>query len=186
MDWGGKDELSGAQVIITPPITVPGTALILKGHVERGGSGGHGNGGRPGAVALFRHGGINDQPVPAIVAPMHGHAARARGQRATIDDGDRRTGDRWTGSGRDRLDETRTHRQIVVAPAVIIPATTLIFVGRIERGGSGGHGNGGRPGAVALFRHRSIRGPIPAVITPMHDHTARTGGQRTTIDNGSA
>ena len=90
--------LRDVQVIVTSTVVVPGVALVIEGHVERGGAGWERDCGTPGAVAQFRHGSIRDA-VPVVVAPVHGEAGGAGGQAAIVGDRHLLAVDQRTGRG---------------------------------------------------------------------------------------
>lgn len=80
-----KDALQNVQVVVVAHIVIPGVALVEKRHIERGRSCWKRNGCRPSAGALLGHRGVGD-PIPVVIAPVHGEARGATDQSSVIGD----------------------------------------------------------------------------------------------------
>src|SRR5579883_155708 len=156
-------DLRNAQVIVIAIVVIPCVALVMESHIERRSACRHGDGSRPGAVALLCHGRIGDA-VPVIIPPVHRYARRAGGQRATIRDGRALPGDR---AGRSRYSAgragTAAESDGIVLPAVVVPGAVIVVEGHIERRSARRNAHGSLPEAVRAFHHLHILDAIPVV-----------------------
>ena len=79
-----KTYLRNGQIVVLAVVIIPGATLVEEGHVQAGGRRGNHCEACPRAGRCARHDRVGDA-IPAIIAPVHGDARCARGQRAVVE-----------------------------------------------------------------------------------------------------